>query len=165
MKRAALRRALNRGGFTFIELLIVSAIILVLLSFSTPLFRRSFSDLELKDTASNITKFIIFAQEKAIIDRSIYKISFDFDKKTYQLFRATGEGQNITYTTSAKDRFGNVIRLPKDIDYEGRAKEIFFYPDGHSDMVELRLANTNKKVLIISTTGILGNVVIREEKE
>jgi len=159
-----LKRALNNGGFTLIELLIVSVIILVLLSFSTPLFRRSFSDLELKDTASSITKFMIFAQQRAIIDRSVYKISFDFYKKTYRLFRAAGEGQNITYT-AAQDRFGNIIHLPKDIDCEGQANEIFFYPDGHCDAVELRLSNSNKKALIISITGVLGNAVIREEKE
>lgn len=153
-----------KRGFTLIELLIVCAIILALVSFSTPLFRKTFTGLELKETASNITKFINFAQEKAIVDRNIYKISFDFENKRYQLFATTGEGQDVKYS-SPKDRFGRVFNLPKSLDIEGSAKEIFFYPDGHCDKVELILTSINGKILKIATTGTLGNVVITEKKE
>jgi prepilin-type N-terminal cleavage/methylation domain-containing protein len=154
---------MKTNAFTLIELLIVSTIILVLVSFSTPLFRKSFSDLELKETASNISKFISYAQQRAIIDRCIYKISFELEKKEYRLFRVSGEGQNLTYNT-LKDRFGRVFYIPKSIEVESEFSEILFYPDGHCDIVGLKLTGKNKRVLSIRTTGVLGNVVTTEER-
>lgn len=152
-------------GFTLIELLIVSVIILALVFFSTPLFRRSFVNLELKETVSNISKFITLVQQRSIIDRKTYKIFFDFDKNTYQLLE---EGNNIV-----PGRFGKIFYIPQDIEIDGSSKEIFFYPDGHCDngnselpqQVSLELTDKNKKTLTITTTGTLGNVVITEDTD
>lgn len=163
--------AQRNNSFTLIELLIVSVVILALVALSTPLFRHSFADLELKETVSNISRFITYAQDKAIIDKTLYKIVFDFETNKYRLFAAVGEGQNMRYA-SPSDRFGRIFYIPKGIDIEGQFNEIFFYPDGHCDngnpkqpeQVKLKLANKNKKALTITTTGILGNVIIREEK-
>ncbi len=41
----------NKSAFTIIELAIVASIILVLVAVSTPLFRGTFRELELKDSA------------------------------------------------------------------------------------------------------------------
>ena len=149
-------------GFTLIELLIVAAIILVLTSFSTPLFRKTFTDLELKETASNISKFIAFAQQQAVIDEAIYKISFDFENKKYRLLVSGEEGGMKFKSTSG--RFGRVFNLPRDIDIDGEKNEILFYPDGRSDKVELKLISKDSKVLRITTTGVLGNVIVEQEK-
>ena len=155
---------MRRSGFTLIELLIVSGIILILISFSTPLFRRTVTDLELKETAANIGKFITLAQQEAVIKTSIYKIKFDFENKKYRLFTLSGEGASIKYIPP-QGRFGRSFDLPSSMDIEGQASEILFYPDGHCDKVELKLTSKNGKVIALATTGVMGNVVITEEKE
>jgi len=146
----------------------VSVIILALLSLSMPLFRGTFNDLELKEAVSNISKLITFAQEKAIIDRRIYKISFDYTAGRYQLLRIEGEGQNIEFM-SPKDRFGRVFYISRGIEVEGDSSQILFYPDGHCDNgdsknVTLTLKNRNNKIIRLATTGILGNVNIYEDE-
>ncbi|MDD5449841.1 MAG: hypothetical protein PHO42_04495 [Candidatus Omnitrophica bacterium] len=160
------------NSFTLIELLIVSVIILALAAFSTPLFRRSFTDLELKETVSNISKFITYAQHRAIIDKRIYKIDFDFEKNTYRLYGQTGEGDQAQFK-SPQDRFGRLFYIPSSITIDGKFNEIFFYPDGHSDngnaqqpeQIELTLKDRNEKTLTVTTTGILGNVVVKNDRE
>lgn len=175
MRRVVPGKVRAEYSFTLIELLIVSVIILTLVAFSTPLFRKSFSDLELKEAVSNISRLITFAQHRAIIDKGIYKITFDFEKKTYQLKILTTqyvEGQKEENYTPIKDRFGRIFYIPRSIAVEGRFNEVLFYPDGHCDngiagqpeQIRLTLTNKNNTVLTLATTGILGNVVITEEK-
>ncbi len=161
--KRVLKKALNKS-FTLIELLIVTAIILTLVSVSMPLFRRTFTDLELKEAAADISKFILFAQHEAIINGAVYKIDFDFEKKEYRLLAFIGEVEKGGQFKSEGGRFSRIFHLPEGVDIEGQVTEILFYPDGHSDSVELKLTNKNGKILKISTTGILGNVVIEEEK-
>jgi len=158
----SLKKRLSSKGFTLIELFIVSVIILVLISISTPLFRKTFADMELKETASRLERFIAFAQQEAIINVTVYRMFFDFENKTYQLFVDTGE-EGVGFE-EVRDKFGRIFNLPKGISIEGTAEEILFYPDGHSDKVELTLTNENDKTLKATTTGILGNVIIAEEE-
>lgn len=162
-KKVQAKLARSDSSFTLIELLIVATIIAGLIFFSTPLFRKQFSNLELKDTALRISRLINFAQERAIMDRCVYKISFDFDKKTYRLFAVTAEGEALR-DVPLKDKFGRTFSLPQNIEIEGEKNEILFHPDGRCDVIELKLTNKNKKVSRISTTGVLGNVSIKEEK-
>jgi type II secretory pathway pseudopilin PulG len=156
-----------QAAFTLIELFIVSAVILVLVGFSTPLFRRTFSDLELRETAANITSFITFAQHKAVSDSAICKLVFDYDRKTYRLFMASaapGVEGALGYI-NPKDRFGRLFKMPADLKAEGRAAELFFYPDGHCDKFAIRLSNKNGKTITLATTGVLGNVTVKEERQ
>lgn len=160
---------MNEKGFTLIELFIVSGIILALVAFSTPLFRKTFNELQLREAASNISKLAAFAQQEAILNRNTYKISFNPEKRTYQLLSAgSQEGAKVEFKPSG-GRFGRVFHWPGSIDMEaqlneGRSVGISFYPDGHSDKAEFKLANKNDKVLRITSTGVLGNIAIYEEQ-
>ncbi|MCX5716140.1 MAG: prepilin-type N-terminal cleavage/methylation domain-containing protein [Candidatus Omnitrophica bacterium] len=165
-KRALQTRLSSRGirGFTLIELFIVSAIILILVSFSTPLFRKTFSDLELKEAAANITSFITFAQHKAVADEAVCKITFDYENKTYRLLIASGGAPDTAAQyVIPKDRFGKLFHIPQNIEIEGQSRDIFFYPDGRCDKTEIKLMNKNKKTLKLATTGTLGNVITTQE--
>ncbi|MBI4336026.1 MAG: hypothetical protein HY589_05165 [Candidatus Omnitrophica bacterium] len=156
----------NEGGvmgFTLIELLIVGAVILALVSISSPLFQKSFADLQLRQTASNIARFAGLAQQRAIIDRRIYKLQFDFEERSYRLFFAGGEGQAVKFE-SPRDRFGRRFLIPEGLQMSGQTREALFYPDGKCDVIELGLKNKNGKFLVIATTGMLGDVVINEAK-
>lgn len=160
----------KRKAFTLIELLIVSVIILTLISFSTPLFRKSFIDLELKEAVSNISKLMGLAQQRAIIERRGYRLLFDFEGRSYRLSKVEGEGQNIKFIDLA-DRFGRLFKIPESVDLKGNTKEIIFYPDGscsapgaERDVIELKLTNKNENTIKISVIEATGNVVITPEK-
>jgi prepilin-type N-terminal cleavage/methylation domain-containing protein len=161
----------KRAGFTLIELLIVSMVILALVSFSTPFFRKSFTDLELKEAVSSISKLMGLAQQRAIIERRGYRLLFDFGNKSYRLYRVEGEGQNIKFINVA-DNFGRLFKIPGNIDIKGNAKEIIFYPDGSCtapgaadlEVIELEFINRNERVMKISVIEATGNAVITEKK-
>ena len=160
----------KRKGFTLIELLIVSVIILALVSFSTPLFRKTFTDLELKEAVSNISKLMGLAQQRAIIERYRYRLLFDFEGRQYRLSRIEGEGQNIKFI-ALKDSFGRPFKIPESVDVKGNTKEIIFYPDGscgtpgaNRDVIELELTNKNENTMTISVIEATGNVVITQKK-
>lgn len=153
-------KASNRpvAAFTLIELFIVSVVILILISVSTPLFRKTFSGLELKEAASNISSFITLAQHRAVADGSVCKVVFDYENKTYRLFVASGQ----EYAT-VNDRFGRLFHIPANIEIEGAVNEILFYPDGHCDKIEIKLTNKDNETLKLLTTGVMGNVVVAPE--
>lgn len=150
MRKAKAPEKVLIRAFTLIELLIVSVIIFILIGFATPLFRKTFTDLELKEAASNISKLIALAQQEAIINQSGSRVRFNAEKNTYSL----GEK-------------GRRFNLPRSVNIEPRSQDITinFYPDGHCDKVELKLVGKEGKALKIATTGILGNVVITETEE
>lgn len=161
MNRLIPARPRNRS-FTLLELLIVFGIIAALVAIATPLFRRTFTSLELQEAAENLNKLIAFAQQEAIVNRAPHKLSFDFEKGTYRLLKGVAaEGQ--TGYVQLKDRYGREFRMPQGIDLEGTVSEIIFYPDGHSDKVEIRLISKNGDAVRMATTGVLGNVVVGKE--
>lgn len=160
----------KRTGFTLIELLIVSVIILALVSFSTPLFRKSFTDLELKESVSNISRLMGLAQQRAIIERRSYRLLFDFEGMWYRLSRLEGTGRNIKFV-DVPDSFGRPFKIPQGVDAKGNIKEIVFYPDGscsapgpERDVIELELTNKNGLVMVISVIEATGNVVVTQKK-
>lgn len=148
----------------------MSVIILALVSFSTPLFRKTFADLELKEAASNISKLMGMAQQRAIIESRRYRLLFDFEAKWYRLFRIEGEGQNIKFNGLA-DSFGRRFKIPESVDVKGNIKEIIFYPNGSCGSpgasrgaIELKLTNKNENTTTISVIEETGNVVISPKK-
>ena len=161
-KTVQIERSVNRG-FTLIELLIVSAVILILIAISTPLFRKSVIDLELRDTVSSLIKFVNYAHQRAVIEGVVYKMEFDSVSGTYRLFKATGVSPDYGFTVPA-DRFGKVFYIPRDIRIDSELREVFFYPDGHSDAWGLRLINKNNKVSVISSNGILGRIDVETKR-
>ena len=162
LTKKKVKKDLNKG-FTLIELCVVSVIILVLISISTPLFRKTLTDLELREAVSRLEKFILFSQQEAIVNETIHKIVFDFENKKYRLYSEIGEGGNLEFSAS-KGKFGRIFNLPRSIDIEGDKDEILFYPDGHSGVAKLRLINKNDKVLELTVTGMMGNVIVTEQE-
>jgi len=126
----------NNAAFTLIELVLVTAIVLILIGLSTPLFKRTFSDLTIKDLAFNISKLTYYAREKAILQKKNFKISFDFPSGRYRLLEIDNSIEPPVYKKSA-GKFGNGYTLPKGMLFKGPANEIIFYPDGRCDDADI----------------------------
>ena len=166
-------------GFTLIELIIVSAIIAVLIAVSSPLFRNTFRDLELKDSAYNVGKIIRYGQQRAIIEEKRYRLLFDFDKGSYRLqmeskreeiVEAEGDDedapQKVTVRTweAAQGRFGGTYYLPENIDFKGDEDKIVFLPNGRCGTAEIYVYDKKNNLMRITTNGRAGYVEVSEEE-
>ena len=114
------------SGFTLIELAIVASLILVLVVVSTPLFKTTFGNLELKDSAYNIAKMLRYAEASAVMEEKTYKIVFDFDKRAYWLLKESEKDSGKEFEKAA-GRFGNKFFLPKEISLTGDKNELIFF--------------------------------------
>lgn len=126
----------NNAAFTLIELVLVTAIILIIIGLSIPLFKRTFSDLTIKDLAFNISKLTYYAREKAILQKKNFKISFDFPSGRYRLLEMDNSIEPPVYKKSA-DKYGKGYTLPKGMLFKGPKNEIIFYPDGRCDDADI----------------------------
>jgi len=126
----------NNAAFTLIELVLVTAIILIIIGLSIPLFKRTFSDLTIKDLAFNIFKLTYYAREKAIFQKENFKISFDFPNGKYRLLEMDNSIEPPVYKKSA-GKYGSGFALPKGMFFKGPRNEIIFYPDGRCDDADI----------------------------
>jgi putative endonuclease len=181
--KSRLKRFLSLTGFTLIELIIVAAIIAVLVAISTPLFRETLRDLELKDAAYNVSKLIRYGQEKAVIEEKKHRILFNFDKRSYHLVAEsekgreeeepsdeiesapTEEGKPTTKWKRAAGRFGEYFYLPDGIEFKGDKDKITFLPNGRCDKISLHLNNAANETIEIKTNGKAGHVKVSEPKK
>ena len=164
----------NRSiGFTLLELIIVATIILVLVAVSTPLFRTSFSDLELKDAAYNISKLIRYGQQRAVIEEKKYRLLFDFARKNYHLLAEEEEGERADIAVegrkhpgwkSVQGRFGKYFSLPEGVKFSGEHNSITFLPNGRCNEISLYVIDKKKKSIEIKTNGRAGYVEVSEVK-
>lgn len=153
----------HHKAFTLIELVLITLIILILIGLSTPLFRRSFSDLTLKDSSYTISKLINYGQEKAIIERKNFKMHFNFQDRNYGLLELDNSTEPPTYKRIG-GRFGRTFTLPQGILFKGSKNEVIFYPDGHSDEGNIDIFNTKGEGYRIMIKGFGSRVEIKEVK-
>ena len=146
-------------GFTLIELAFTAILIVILILISTATFRRTLSNLSLKDTAFTISNLIAYAQEKAIIERQNFKLKLNFEKRTYRLMEAASpEDKEI------RGRFGRAFTLPRGISFQSARNEIIFYPDGTANKADIYVYNMMKDRYKIAVKGFARNrVEVTEE--
>lgn len=149
-----------RAGFTLIELVLVTAIVLILIGLSTPLFKRTFSDLVIKDLAFNVSKLIDYAREKAILQRKNFKISFDFPSGRYRLLEIDDTIEPPVYKRVA-GKFGRGFALPKGMLFKGPRNEIIFYPDGHCDETDIDILDGKGSGYTVLIKGLGSRIEIK----
>lgn len=145
----------KRFGFTLIELILLTVIIATLVAISTPLFRKTFVSLQIKNASFNLAKLINFAQEKAVLESRSYKLVIDQDDSRYY-FMKEDDGA-VRKFVRLKDKIGRVFSLPKGIKLKSDKRQIIFYPDGHSEKATITLRDKHNKVKLV-VKGRLGYV-------
>ncbi len=154
---------MRKVGFTFIELMLVTAIIGILAGLSIPLFRRTFSDIQLTTSSQGIVSLARYARQRAIIERSPYRLNLDVDKNRYWLNRLKLSSKEDREFEDVEGKFGKVYFLPREITIFSKSPHISFYPDGSSDKVNISLTNVNGKTNKLTTKGPRGSVKIITE--
>lgn len=128
----------RRLGFTLIELTLVTLLVLILAGLSTPLFKKTLSDLSARNTSFSICKLINYAQEMAVLERKNYKITFDFKKGRYQLFELSYLAKPPVYV-KVTGRFGRLFGLGQGLRLSGDKNSVVFYSDGHCDEIKVNV--------------------------
>ena len=149
----------RRAGFTLTELILVVLIIAILVGISMPLFRRQFSDLELRNSCYNIAKLTSLAQQKAIGESKFFRINFDFEKRKYWLMASGDLGK----FKRLKTRYGRIYSLPPGITIKGNQSSFLFYPNGRSQKIDLTVSS-NRSGFSLKSKGGLGHVKVERIK-
>ena len=142
------RRRIKKSltGFTLIELVLVILLVSVIAALSTPLFRRTFSDLELKGASFTMAKLINYARQTAIIEKANYKLNLDFAEGKFWITKRDSAAGEAEYK-GIGSRYGKVFSLPGGVrfaDADGNfneKSEIVFYPDGRSAGGDIKIVN------------------------
>ena len=78
----------------------------------------------------------------AVLERTNFKITFDFQGGKYQLLKIDALSQPPVYK-KAQGRFGRLFGLPQGLDISADKNEVVFYPDGHCDELKLNVLAGN----------------------
>lgn len=150
----------NSKGFTFIELILVSIIILVLAGLSTPIFKSPFQTFRLKDTCQTIVQLMRYLQAKSIAERKPCRINFDLAQGSFWLTEqadtSPAEFKRI------KGRWAKIFKAPAGISIESQNSVVTFYPDGSSDKAEIKVSCGRGEAFLISAGRNINYVSIED---
>ena len=158
------RRDGRQAGFTLLELLVVTLILMVLVGVSVPQFRRTFRHLQLQVFASDVAKLLTYANRRAVATGEVLRIQFDVDGRRYWLARAQ-EAPSEEKFERVSDKFGRVVSVPGSISISSSTREVTFYPDGRADRFEMFIFDDSRAGYRLVTDVRTGRVKLLESHE
>lgn len=126
-------------GFTFIELLLVVAIIGVAAGMALPRVRHLLARAELDNFAKDVYYTALFLQSRAVVERKIYCLNID--AKQAQFMAGCKQGSGLKQVSG---RLAGKQKAPRGCVIITESKEIYFYPDGSMDQALIRFENADK---------------------
>ncbi|MFH1360891.1 MAG: prepilin-type N-terminal cleavage/methylation domain-containing protein [Candidatus Omnitrophota bacterium] len=152
----------RKKSFTLIELLLVVILLGVLAALAIPNFGPTYANLQLRETAENISYLMRYAQSQSIIKDKIYRLVLE-NNATYWIEEGSGNAQNPDQELNferVRSRQGRIFRIPDNLSVESDVSLIQFYPDGTIDKVRIILTNTRDKTYTLSTAEQAGMVYV-----
>jgi len=135
----------------------------IFIALATPRFRLTYSDLELSSQARSLAKFLTYAQERALVERKVYRFEIDPTGRRYWLtVEIEKEGEEEAQFVRIEGRYGRIVQLPPGLSVGFQKQEILFYPDGSSDPFTLSLRNQEGRELLLKNGSPFGYVRIEE---
>jgi hypothetical protein len=152
----------SKAGYTLIELILLTVIIAILVAVSTPLFRNTFTSLELKESSYNIAKLVNYIQERAIVEGVPYKLVLDAERSRYYIMKS--DPKDPAKYMRLEEKTGRIFGLPAGAKLKTDKAEIHFYPDGHSDKATLTIISKGRTERLM-IKGNLGNVEFADKED
>jgi prepilin-type N-terminal cleavage/methylation domain-containing protein len=184
----------GRGGFTLLELMLVMAVIVTVLSLSIPAINRTFTRQALDKSGDRVRAAMGDARVQAIKEGNVYAVYIEKDGRWFDVAPFSSAKQQIEKSRnvagdssqrSDSDYLDNM--LPNGIKFLGgetalnsralsaasgmqtldnNLLQILFYPDGTSQDARLALQNEHGSVVEVQLRGLTGiaNVVRLKEK-
>jgi len=125
-------------GFTFVELLIVTLIIVVLSSLAVPRFRTSFERFKLKTIGKQFVEMVKASHELSILEEKIYRIVMIREPLSFGM-EVLPAGKEAFEPVSGGA--GRMRKLPQDFRMEFDESAIYFYEDGSATESEILFSN------------------------
>ncbi|MDD5504711.1 MAG: hypothetical protein PHV77_05305 [Candidatus Omnitrophica bacterium] len=148
-------------AFTLIELALVTVIMLIMISLSTPIFSRTYDDLSIFSCARAVSQMIYLARQRSIFERKYYRIVFDIGSNTCQIMAGLPDGSY----EDLPERWGRIFRAPSGLDIHADREYVDFSPGGFCDPAVINIVNKKNKCLSVKLDHITGTVDIHEKKE
>jgi len=164
-------RQTGSRGFVLIELLVVVTILAIMFGTMTPLFRRSYTNLCIRNAYKDIAATVRHAQERAIMEEREFRVNFDEREGMYWLsyrddpmefpakFVALDTDEGAPTVLPDGLTFRNIVAKR---DKETRARYITFYPNGTADKATVRLRDMRYRSFIIETGRDTEIIVFKE---
>jgi prepilin-type N-terminal cleavage/methylation domain-containing protein len=137
-------------GFTLIEILFVVIILSILIAFSLPRLKDTYTNLELNNFVSNLQSYMNYLFGQSVVSGEAIYLHIDVESKQYWSAVLDSEIRLKTVT------------IPRDIKLITEQKQIGFYPDGDSDKVTIKVANAANQYVSLTTKGVFGSVKIQQ---
>lgn len=144
-----------RGGFTLIELVLVTSLFSVLVLLAVPRFRGTFSALALEQGAHSLALTMQYARARAIIEGRPCRVTLEPEQGTYWLScKDAGVFRRVS------GRLGQLRRVPRGVRLEGRdQRHVLFLPNGTRGEARIRLSIENGAWLRVAVDDLTGVAV------
>lgn len=149
-------------GFTFIELILTTLIIMIIIGLSTPLFRKTYYDLRVNLQTKDLASLMNLAREKAIMTRVPHIIKLDVDKNTYRMLTVDLEKDE---TILVEGKWGRRFHIASSLKVDSSKELIKFFPDGSSNGVSISLVDTSGSEAKINVNAGTGEITVGTEEE
>ncbi len=153
---------MNHRGFTFLEIIIVLAIIGVLSALAVPDLSAFTVRLRLETVARSISTDLREMKMRATLDRNNYTISFDAANNTYDLPRRKfilPPGVRFGFSTGVLGPPGNPVQTPDADGITFPFNRVTFYSQGSNSIGTLYITNDENLTMAVSMS-ITGRVKI-----
>ncbi|MFH1440912.1 MAG: prepilin-type N-terminal cleavage/methylation domain-containing protein [Candidatus Omnitrophota bacterium] len=145
-------------GFTFIELLIVVAIVGVLTGIAVPQLRKALDNFQEEAFAKDLFYLVRYIQGRSISEGKIYCLKIDLDNAEFQaVYKKEDDFLNLS------GKFGKKYKVPSGIELSidpVEKREIYFYPDGSIDKISIVFTNRLEKEAVITIQGFRSSIDI-----
>jgi len=172
MTSPAHRARASAPGFTFIELVVVVAILVLMVGVIVPIYRSSMNAVKVRSATRDFLAALAFVQERAVTSLYEYRFCMDTKENTYWAERLENYDEAhekvfepVTESFGAKRALPDYL-LIKDVrtktDYKSKFPYIACYPNGGCDIAEVYLENTRDNEHIeVRTKGYLGKIEVK----
>jgi len=162
-------------GFTLLELLTVLSVLAIMFAIMVPLFRGSFSNLQVRDAVRNFAATVRFAQEQAIVRGIEYRVCIDDKDMQYWVSRQEDPAKDpekfvtvlsdslrpITFPAGLRLRIRSAAKGKQD---DRSIRYIACYPNGRVAEAELSLQGPDRNRYLVRTAPTIGGVRIVEPR-
>ena len=148
----------NKSGFSFLELIVVIAILGIIAAIVVPNFRPRLPGYERKQFVDHLNALMQVGWQNAVATRKLHRVVFDLTKRNVSIETSTGKKspRNEEVFASIKTRFLNTVyEWPLD------TFEFTNFYIGNRDEIKLTLKNGRGRIwFFITPEGLAQSVVI-----